>query len=236
MKNFINYTIGGLMVCTLIYVGYYSWSTKKAPEGKEAPQVAESSEIPEAPAVLTPPEATAPETKVTDDTILTVEQKLNLPKPEMTIDTSKKYSVLIQTSEGDITIQLNPKDAPITVNNFMYLAGLNFYDGLTFHRVIDGFMIQGGDPLGSGAGGPGYNFEDEISTNNKNIRGSISMANAGPNTNGSQFFINQVDNNFLDTKHTVFGNVTFGLEVVDKIAKMANSKPPIINTVKIIVE
>lgn len=232
MKNLMNYTVGGLMVCTLVYVGYYSWSMKKAPE---TPQVAGSQKTAETPVVPTPlvPET---ETPITDDTILTMEQKLNLPKPEMTIDANKKYSVLMQTSEGNIAIQLNPKDAPVTVNNFVYLAGLGFYDGLAFHRVIEGFMIQGGDPLGSGAGGPGYNFEDEISANNKNIRGSISMANAGPNTNGSQFFINQVDNNFLDTKHTVFGNVTSGLEVVDKIAKMANQSPAMINTVKITVE
>lgn len=220
------------MVCALAYAGYYSWSMKKAPE---TPQVAESQKIAETPVVPTP---SIPETKtpITDDTILTMEQKTNLPKPEMTIDANKKYSVLMQTSEGDITIQLNPKDAPVTVNNFVYLANLGFYNGLTFHRVIEGFMIQGGDPLGSGAGGPGYNFEDEISANNKNVRGSISMANAGPNTNGSQFFINQVDNNFLDAKHTVFGNVTSGLEVVDKIAKMANQSPAIMNTVKITVE
>ncbi len=231
MKNLVNYAIAGLMVCTLIYVGYYSWSMKKAPETPQATQVAESLET-----VETPKSQVEESSPITDDTILTMEQKLNLPKPEMKIDVNKKYLVLMQTSEGDITIQLNPKDAPVTVNNFVYLANLGFYNGLTFHRVIEGFMIQGGDPLGSGAGGPGYNFEDEISANNKNVRGSISMANAGPNTNGSQFFINQVDNNFLDAKHTVFGNVTSGLEVVDKIAKMANQSPAIMNTVKITVE
>ena len=228
MKNLVNYAIAGLMVCTLIYVGYYSWSMKKAPETPQATQVAESLET-----VETPKSQVEESSPITDDTILTMEQKLNLPKPEMKIDVNKKYLVLMQTSEGDITIQLNPKDAPVTVNNFVYLANMGFYNGLTFHRVIEGFMIQGGDPLGSGAGGPGYNFEDEISANNKNVRGSISMANAGPNTNGSQFFINQVDNNFLDTKHTVFGNVTSGLVVVDKIAKMANQSPAVINTVKI---
>jgi peptidylprolyl isomerase len=137
----------------------------------------------------------------------------------------KKYmNATLHTTKGDITIEFNP-DTPNTVQNFSKLAESKFYDGVKFHRVIKGFMIQGGDPLTKddsqaqkwGTGGPGYNFNDEISTSNKNNIGTISMANAGPNTNGSQFFINLTNNNFLDTKHTVFGKVTAGMDVVEAI-------------------
>lgn len=131
------------------------------------------------------------------------------------------------TNEGNIEIELFNDVTPNTVQNFLTLAGKDFYDNTKFHRVIDGFMIQGGDPLSKddskmmywGTGGPGYQFADEITAANKNDRGTISMANAGPNTNGSQFFINVADNNFLDTKHTVFGKVVKGMDVVDAISK-----------------
>ena len=129
---------------------------------------------------------------------------------------SKK--VLLQTTMGDITIELYDS-MPITTGNFEKLVKQGFYDGVIFHRVIDGFMLQGGDPTGTGMGGPGYNIKDEFTANNSNDRGTISMANAGPNTGGSQFFINLVDNNFLDAKHPVFGKVTAGMDVVDKIGK-----------------
>jgi cyclophilin family peptidyl-prolyl cis-trans isomerase len=121
------------------------------------------------------------------------------------------------TTEGDITFELFDEDAPKTVSNFKQLAGQGFYDGLIFHRVIDGFMIQGGCPQGTGTGGPGYTFEDEINPH-KVVRGALAMANAGPNTNGSQFFIVTVDAApWLDGKHTVFGQVTEGMDVVDRI-------------------
>lgn len=131
----------------------------------------------------------------------------------------------IHTNQGDITIDFLETDAPNTVANFVKLAKEGFYDGTKFHRVIKGFMIQGGDPLTKddtmaarwGTGGPGYQFADEIHANNRNNPGTISMANSGPNTNGSQFFINVAANNFLDPKHTVFGTVTAGLDVVAKI-------------------
>lgn len=131
----------------------------------------------------------------------------------------------IHTSEGDITIDFLENDAPNTVANFVKLAKEGFYDGTKFHRVIKGFMIQGGDPLTKddamsarwGTGGPGYQFADEIHANNRNNPGTISMANSGPNTNGSQFFINVAPNNFLDPKHTVFGTVTAGMDVIAKI-------------------
>lgn len=129
-----------------------------------------------------------------------------------------KDKILLKTNLGDITIELYDK-MPITAGNFKKLVEKNFYDGVIFHRVIDGFMIQGGDPSGTGTEGPGYNIKDEFTNNNRNDRGTISMANAGPNTGGSQFFINLVNNNFLDSKHPVFGKVVSGMDVVDKIGK-----------------
>ncbi len=137
--------------------------------------------------------------------------------------------VRLQTNMGDIVIELYD-DMPITASNFEKLVKDGFYDGVIFHRIIDGFMIQGGDPEGTGMGGPGYTIKDEFTHKggNKNNRGTISMANAGPNTGGSQFFINLVDNNFLDSKHPAFGKVIKGMDVVDKIAKVetgANDKP-----------
>ena len=127
--------------------------------------------------------------------------------------------VLLETNMGDITIQLRD-DMPITAGNFKKLVADGFYDGVIFHRVIDGFMIQGGDPTGTGRGGPGYTIKDEFTAQNRNDRGTISMANAGPNTGGSQFFINLVDNNYLDRMHPVFGEVVDGMDVVDSIGKV----------------
>ena len=129
--------------------------------------------------------------------------------------------VVLETNKGDIIIQLY-NDMPITAGNFEKLVKQGFYDGVIFHRVIDGFMIQGGDPKGTGMGGPGYTIKDEFTHKggNKNNRGTISMANAGPNTGGSQFFINLIDNNFLDSKHPAFGEVIEGMDVVDVIAKV----------------
>jgi cyclophilin family peptidyl-prolyl cis-trans isomerase len=124
----------------------------------------------------------------------------------------------LHTSEGTIEVELFPEDAPKTVANFTKLAGEGFYDGLSFHRVIPDFMIQGGCPDGTGAGGPGYKFEDEFNQH-KAVKGSLAMANAGPNTNGSQFFIITAEATpWLDGKHTVFGQVTSGQDVVDRIA------------------
>jgi cyclophilin family peptidyl-prolyl cis-trans isomerase len=135
----------------------------------------------------------------------------------MTKENSNK--VLLKTTMGDITIELYD-DMPITTGNFKKLVSEGFYDGVIFHRVIDNFMIQGGDPTGTGTGDPGYKIKDEFTDHNKNDRGTISMANAGPNTGGSQFFINLVNNNFLDSKHPVFGKVINGMDVVDAIVKV----------------
>ena len=135
--------------------------------------------------------------------------------PDMVIDPSKKYQATIETVKGTIKLDLFAADAPKTVNNFVFLANDNFYDGLTFHRVIAGFMSQGGCPVGDGRGGPGYKFEDEFVGNpHRNETGSLSMANAGPNTNGSQFFICHAPQPHLDGRHTVFGRVTSGQDVV----------------------
>ena len=138
--------------------------------------------------------------------------------PEMQIDLTKTYKTTIETNKGVIELELYPQHAPKTVNNFVFLARDGFYDGVTFHRVISDFMIQGGDPTGTGRGGPGYTFEDELEGNPlKHERGVISMANAGPNTNGSQFFITHSPQPHLNGRHTVFGKVEKGLEVVDAI-------------------
>ena len=134
----------------------------------------------------------------------------------------------LHTSEGPIEVELYPDDAPKTVENFVKLAGDGFYEGVIFHRVIPDFMIQGGDPTGTGMGGPGYQFEDEFNQH-RVVRGALAMANAGPNTNGSQFFIVTADETpWLDGKHTVFGKVTSGMDVVDRISaadRDANDRP-----------
>jgi peptidylprolyl isomerase len=127
--------------------------------------------------------------------------------------------VRLETNMGNITIALAP-DMPVTAGNFESLVKKGYYDGVIFHRVIGGFMIQGGDPTGTGRGGPGYSIKDEFTSHNRNNRGTISMANAGPDTGGSQFFINLVDNNFLDSKHPVFGTVSSGMDVVDAIGRV----------------
>ncbi len=139
--------------------------------------------------------------------------------PPMSIDATKTYVATFETSKGKIVVDLFPKDAPKTVSNFVFLARDKFYDGTKFHRVIENFMIQGGDPEGTGRGGPGYRFEDEFKNNpRKHKVGSLSMANAGPNTNGSQFFITHIATDWLDGKHTVFGQVREGQDVVNKVA------------------
>src|SRR5579884_2101994 len=138
--------------------------------------------------------------------------------PPMSIDSSKKYAATLETSKGAIVVDLFAKDAPKTVNNFVFLAREGFYDGTKFHRVIADFMIQGGDPTATGTGGPGYKFEDELKNNPRRHQvGSLSMANAGPNTNGSQFFITHIKTEWLDGKHTVFGQVRSGQDVVDAV-------------------
>ncbi len=141
-----------------------------------------------------------------------------MEKPDMIIDENKKYTAVMQTNKGDIKLKLNVKDTPKTVNNFVYLAQNSFYDNTIFHRVIKGFMIQGGDPKGDGTGGPGYKFDDEP-FEGKYTRGTLAMANSGPNTNGSQFFIMHQDYD-LPPNYVIFGEVTEGIDVVDTIANI----------------
>ena len=156
---------------------------------------------------------------ITESTNLS--EKVYSSPPEMIIDLNKSYSVVIETDLGEITIDLFSDTAPITVNNFISLANDNYYDNVIFHRVISGFMIQGGDPSGTGHGDmgkyPGYKFDDELNDPQKYNRGIVAMANSGPNTNGSQFFIMH-NNNELPYSYTIFGNVVDGLDVVDSIA------------------
>ncbi|MCH7850021.1 MAG: peptidylprolyl isomerase [Nanoarchaeota archaeon] len=158
-----------------------------------------------------------------------------------TISPSKNVQVKLETTIGDLVIELY-SDSPITAGNFEKLVREGYYDGIIFHRVIEGFMIQGGDPTGTGNGGPGYTIEDEFIDGRTNLRGTLSMANSGPQSGGSQFFINLQDNTFLDfdkeplaSKHPVFGEVVEGLDVLDKIGSVAtgtNDKP--LEEVKII--
>jgi cyclophilin family peptidyl-prolyl cis-trans isomerase len=144
--------------------------------------------------------------------------------PAMVIDPNKTYIATIETNKGTMKAELYAKDAPITVNNFVTLARDGFYDGIKFHRIINGFMVQTGDPTGTGSGGPGYSFKDEPVTR-EYVRGTLAMANAGPDTNGSQFFIVHADYP-LDKKYTIFGKVTEGLDTLDAIANVPVSADP----------
>ncbi len=136
--------------------------------------------------------------------------------PPMTIDTDKQYTATIETGKGNLVLELFASDVPVTVNNFVFLAREGFYDGTTFHRVIADFMAQGGDPTGTGRGGPGYKFADEF-TKHTHVTGALSMANAGPNTNGSQFFILYSPQHHLDGKHSVFGQLIDGMDILKAI-------------------
>ncbi|WP_159883401.1 peptidylprolyl isomerase [Paenibacillus puerhi] len=163
--------------------------------------------------------------------------------PAMTIDAAKTYKAAVTTSQGTFTIELYPKEAPKTVNNFVFLAREGFYDNVVFHRIIQSFMIQTGDPKGNGAGGPGYKFEDELKTSRKYEPGIVAMANSGPNTNGSQFFIctgEDSKNLNRDPKYTIFGKVTEGMDTIQKIAATpvtAGGDPvPSVPTEKIVIQ
>lgn len=146
--------------------------------------------------------------------------------PEMVIDSKKKYSATISTDKGDMVIELFADKTPKTVNNFVFLAREGFYDGTIFHRVIADFMVQGGDPTGTGRGGPGYRFADEFHPSLKHSKpGMLSMANAGPGTNGSQFFITHVATPWLDGKHAIFGQITSGMDVLMSIPPRDPMKP-----------
>ncbi|MEX2278606.1 MAG: peptidylprolyl isomerase [Acidimicrobiia bacterium] len=136
--------------------------------------------------------------------------------PAFTVDTAKTYTAVLDTNHGEITLELDAGRSPLTVNNFVFLAREGFYDGVIFHRCIPGFVIQGGDPTGTGRGGPGYKFRDELDGPGSYSRGTVAMANSGPNTNGSQFFICVAEVG-LPHSYTIFGQVTSGLDAVDSI-------------------
>lgn len=140
--------------------------------------------------------------------------------PDFDLDLSKSYTATLDTNHGEIVIELDAERSPNTVNNFVFLAREGYYDGVVFHRVIQNFMIQGGDPTGTGRGGPGYKFRDELEGDGKYSRGTVAMANAGPHTNGSQFFICHADAG-LPHSYTIFGKVTSGMDTVDSIATAA---------------
>lgn len=159
---------------------------------------------------------------------LSDERKTNFSKaPELgeAIEPGKEYLAVFETSKGNIVMELYPDDAPQTVNSFVYLIRHHFYDGIAFHRVIHDFMAQTGDPLGNGTGGPGYQFEDEFSDRRHDKKGVLSMANRGPNTNGSQIFITFGPTPHLDGRHTVFGQVIEGQDVLDKLTRIQPCYP-----------
>ena len=143
-------------------------------------------------------------------------------QPDLTIDLDTDYAATLHTNQGDINIRFRPAEAPQAVNNFLFLAREGLYDGVIFHRVVPGFVVQGGDPDGTGRGGPGYKFRDELEGDGKYGRGVVAMANAGPNTNGSQFFI-CLANAGLPHSYTIFGDVTDGMEAVDAVAALPRS-------------
>ena len=144
------------------------------------------------------------------------EPKTYSAPPPMKIDTSKQYTATIETEKGNLVLELFASDVPLTVNNFVFLSREGFYDNTTFHRVLPDFMVQGGDPTGTGTGGPGYKFADEF-TERTHVAGALSMANAGPNTNGSQFFITYAPQHHLDGRHSVFGQLIEGMDVLERI-------------------
>lgn len=152
---------------------------------------------------------------------LSSERQTRFPSAGQATEAGKKYVAVMETSKGAMTIELFADKTPKTVNNFVWLARHHYYDGIVFHRVIDGFMAQTGDPTGTGRGGPGYQFADEFASSLRHdSKGTISMANSGPNTNGSQIFITFTPTPHLDDRHAVFGRVTVGLDVLDRITRI----------------
>ena len=158
----------------------------------------------------------APEPGPTPEPAPTPKPKTYSAPPPMLIDTGKQYKAIIETERGNLVLELFASDVPVTVNNFVFLARDGFYDGSTFHRVIPGFMAQGGDPTGTGRGNPGYSFADEFSQHT-HVVGALSMANSGPDTNGCQFFITYTPQHQLDGKHSVFGQLIEGMDVLEEI-------------------
>lgn len=161
------------------------------------------------------------------------EPKTYSSPPSMIIDASKQYTAIIETGKGNLVLELFARDVPVTVNNFVFLAREGFYDGSTFHRVMPGFMAQGGDPTGTGRGNAGYKFDDEF-TEHAHVAGALSMANSGPNTNSCQFFITFTPRHGLDGKHTVFGQLIEGMDVLEKLTPRDPNQNPQFEGEKII--
>ena len=209
---------GGIATLALI-LGMTSFALKKTPQAENIPTAAQNTEVLGDESLVESEDAMQMET---------ANLKQYESAPEMQLTDGVNYKARMQTSAGEVLIDLFQDEAPIPVNNFIFLAKEGFYDGVIFHRIIPQFMIQGGDPLGMGVGGPGYSFEDEINEM-KLVEGSLAMANSGPNTNGSQFFIvTLVETPWLDGLHTNFGQVIEGLDVVHQIESVptgANDKP-----------
>lgn len=199
--------VGAVVAIVAIYFASKSSSSKSAAPPKSASAVTTTTKV-NAIAPVCPPAAGS------------AKREIAFTKaPPMCINTSKTYTAVVKTDVGTFDVALNAKEAPKTVNNFVFLARYHFYDGITFHRVIPSFVVQGGDPTGTGAGGPGYTFADELPKSGSYKLGSVAMANSGPNTNGSQFFIvvgSQGEQ--LPPKYSLFGQVTSGMSVVQKIA------------------
>lgn len=200
-------------------LGFEDGATTQPAEG--APTVVEPVTETEATAATLPTEASEP---ASGGAAENTGRKSYSAAPAMAIDPSKQYFATIETTKGRLKAELYPGDAPLTVNNFVVLARDDFYDGIKFHRIIKNFMVQTGDPQGDGTGGPGYSFEDELVTRDY-VRGTLAMANSGPNTNGSQFFIVHGDSG-LPKNYTIFGQVTEGLDVLDAIAAVPVSSNP----------
>ncbi len=171
---------------------------------------------------------------------LSRERQTEFSKPEQVLEAGTDYQAVIETNKGRIVVDLFQDDAPETVNNFVFLARHSYYDGIVFHRVLEDFMAQTGDPTGSGRGGPGYTFGDETNNGRTHTgKGVLSMANAGPGTNGSQFFLTFIPTPWLDGKHTVFGQITEGLDVLDKLQRIdpmrsSGTKPDVMERVTIL--
>lgn len=212
-----------IFVSILVIIGILGWfifrSTQPKPELANLDQISDNATTDLQESQKKPDNIEAPE-----EFLELLEQEpdntMQLEKPEMTIDTSQEYFATLETNQGSMKVKLFADKTPITVNNFVYLANKDFYDNVIFHRVIEGFMIQGGDPTGTGRGGPGYQFEDEIVDSLSFTKaGQLAMANSGPGTNGSQFFITLDATSWLDGNHTIFGEVVEGMDVVEKIGR-----------------
>ena len=209
--------VGIVALIVAAFVLLYYFAVRRLPKLPATPTVQAEATLPSGTSAVTP-EATASGQE---------KAKSWSKPPEMTIDSTKSYEAIIKTEKGDVRINLFADKAPVTVNNFVFLSRQGFYDGVTFHRVISGFMAQTGDPTGIGTGGPGYSFKDEFDPSLRHdSEGIVSMANAGPNTNGSQFFITYAPEPHLDNVHTVFGKVIEGMDVVQSLKERDPSKDP----------